>query len=292
MFIQVNGEWVLDQVMDIGLPDVPADGGGTVERQVSLGNIADNDLYLANSAFQGLMDNVKVWNTDEQPTQLVAEVNTVSGELVLKGGVIGRTFGYYQLTSASGSLNPANWNSLSTQNLDQVGDGSGVGETWEEVTNQTTELTEAFLLGNTTLADGDEVSLGNIFGAAPGLGVEDGDYNGNNVVDAPDYNVWRDNFGAEVDPLTVADGNGNGSIDAPDYNVWRDNFGAQGGGGGGPAEQDLVLSIVTTAGPGAVTGTKPVPVVYINGAGASVPEPSCLLLAFMGLVGLAAVRRN
>ena len=56
--------------------------------------------------------------------------------------------------------------------------------------------------------------------AAPILG----DYNGNGVVDAPDYNVWRDTF-LSVDDLR-ADGNDNGIIDAPDYNAWRDNFGA------------------------------------------------------------------
>ena len=50
-----------------------------------------------------------------------------------------------------------------------------------------------------------------------------GDYNGNGVVDAPDYNVWRDSFGSKDD--LRADGNGNGVIEAADYNIWRDNFG-------------------------------------------------------------------
>ena len=50
-----------------------------------------------------------------------------------------------------------------------------------------------------------------------------GDYNLNGMVDAPDYNVWRDNFGS--DENLEADGNDDGMINAPDYNVWRDHFG-------------------------------------------------------------------
>ncbi len=73
-----------------------------------------------------------------------------------------------------------------------------------------------------------------------------GDYNGDQVVDAQDYTVWRGAFGGSVTPGTGADGNNNGVIDAGDYVVWRKNL--------------------TTAGSGASL--------------ASVPEPSGLLLLF------------
>ncbi len=52
-----------------------------------------------------------------------------------------------------------------------------------------------------------------------------GDYNGNGVVDAADYTLYRGTLGQSVMPFSGADGNGNGVIDTGDYNVWRANFG-------------------------------------------------------------------
>jgi hypothetical protein len=53
-----------------------------------------------------------------------------------------------------------------------------------------------------------------------------GDYNGDKVVDAADYTVWRDTLGQSVSPNgSGADGNANGMIDAGDYTFWLNNFG-------------------------------------------------------------------
>ena len=55
-----------------------------------------------------------------------------------------------------------------------------------------------------------------------------GDYNDDDVVDAADYTVWRDQFlfaGFPVEPCSGADGNCNGFIDILDYEVWLENFG-------------------------------------------------------------------
>jgi parallel beta-helix repeat protein/predicted outer membrane repeat protein len=53
-----------------------------------------------------------------------------------------------------------------------------------------------------------------------------GDYNGNGVVDASDYVVWRRTLNATgVPAFTGADGDGDGAVDQDDYGVWRAHFG-------------------------------------------------------------------
>ena len=49
-----------------------------------------------------------------------------------------------------------------------------------------------------------------------------GDYNGDGVINAADYTVWRDTLGSTTD--LRADGNHNNMIDANDYDVWRIEF--------------------------------------------------------------------
>jgi hypothetical protein len=87
-----------------------------------------------------------------------------------------------------------------------------------------------------------------------------GDYNGNGMVDAADYAVWRNLLG-QSGPGLAADGDGNGIVDTADYNFWRSRFG------------NLV--------PGAAS----VAVV-------STPEPSIWFLLAAGCVGMSHNRRN
>ena len=59
-----------------------------------------------------------------------------------------------------------------------------------------------------------------------------GDYNGNHVVDAADYVLWRRTVGNTVSrPFVGADGDGSGTVDSPDYGVWRSHFGMSVGAG-------------------------------------------------------------
>jgi beta-glucanase (GH16 family) len=55
-----------------------------------------------------------------------------------------------------------------------------------------------------------------------------GDYNGDGVVNAADYTVWRDSLG-QTGIGMAADGSGNGTVDQADYEVWKEKFGAAGG---------------------------------------------------------------
>jgi hypothetical protein len=74
-----------------------------------------------------------------------------------------------------------------------------------------------------------------------------GDYNGDGLVDAADYTVWRDTLGSTTD--LAADGDGSGAIDAADYSLWRQNFGAGAssaslaGAGAVPEPASLVFAI-------------------------------------------------
>lgn len=52
-----------------------------------------------------------------------------------------------------------------------------------------------------------------------------GDFNGDGVVNATDYVVWRDSHGQSGIGL-AADGSGNGTVDDTDLAIWRSNFGA------------------------------------------------------------------
>ncbi len=56
----------------------------------------------------------------------------------------------------------------------------------------------------------------------------DGDYNGDGVVDAADYIVWRNDLGQSI---TLPNDTTPGTITAADYDVWRSNFGNQAGSG-------------------------------------------------------------
>jgi hypothetical protein len=64
-------------------------------------------------------------------------------------------------------------------------------------------------------------------------GMLAGDYNGDGVVDAADYTVWRDTFGSTTS--LAADGNHDSKIDQGDYDFWKSRFGATMGAGSGAA---------------------------------------------------------
>ena len=85
-----------------------------------------------------------------------------------------------------------------------------------------------------------------------------GDYNNDNIVDADDYTVWRDNLGAAIalpnEVITPS------MVTSEDYDVWKANFGMMAGAGSGAT---------TTA---------------------AVPEPVSCVLLLVGLVVVATGR--
>ncbi len=77
-----------------------------------------------------------------------------------------------------------------------------------------------------------------------------GDYNGNHVVDAADYVLWRNTLAQTVTAGSGADGNSDGTINAGDYTFWRSKFGNAAGSGssliGSAVPEPAFLSCVVT----------------------------------------------
>lgn len=87
---------------------------------------------------------------------------------------------------------------------------------------------------NATIGGGLNVKIDDLVTAVPVLA---GDYNGNGIVDAADYTVWRDTLGSMSDLRANGDNSGAsaGKIDQADYTIWKSNFGAHFGSGAAAA---------------------------------------------------------
>lgn len=109
---------------------------------------------------------------------------------------------------------------------------------------------------DTTLRPRLVVASGNVSIVTPGLA---GDFNGDGMVDAADYTVWRDNLGSDFDLNGNGDevGGSAGIVDQADYALWKSSFGDSAGSGIGLA------------------------------SGAAVPEPSAGLLSLLACAALA-----
>lgn len=62
------------------------------------------------------------------------------------------------------------------------------------------------------------------------LGAQAGDFNGDDVIDALDYSVWREAYAADPGGLESThlgdNGDGMNGVDMGDFQLWLDNYGA------------------------------------------------------------------
>ena len=64
------------------------------------------------------------------------------------------------------------------------------------------------------------------FASSISLLALEADYNSDGTVNAADYTVWRDNYGATGnDPYNLGDGDGDGDTDGADFLTWQRQFG-------------------------------------------------------------------
>jgi hypothetical protein len=75
-----------------------------------------------------------------------------------------------------------------------------------------------------------------------------GDYNGDHLVDAADYIVWRKTLNSAVTPFIGADGDGDGVVDQDDLGIWKAHFGQSstlsGSGAGAAAFSQVMIPTV------------------------------------------------
>ena len=257
---------------------------------------------------------------DPNPDILTLEVNTQTGSIRLANNSDDTiSIDAYRIKSPTGALNFLAWAGGTTlsnntgQSLhDQNGGyprGNGTGNGWEEGLNGSSDfdLFEFYLgsggVGSSPFGSESGATMNNVFrttGAhdltfeyhaggqtvrgfvtyigAP-MGVP-GDYNGNGVVDGPDYVLWR-NGGPLQNEVDAP-----GTVNAADYTAWRARFGNTSGSGssleGGAAVPEPGTWLLALMVPAMLFGRRTARALSKSGR-----ATACLLVAFFGVVELA-----
>jgi hypothetical protein len=236
--------------------------GSTVAYQVFYNGVAQghgvfkwsgaNENYIgvdARDAAAVAFDNFKIETViGLTPQSLRLQVNTATGAVSLVGGGASNALDFYEITSPGGGLIAGGFNGIRGDSGLPAGNGSGSG--WElGGANSTTSLTEAYLLGESTIASSAiSLPLGTIWNTAANQrdltftyadstgashlgfveyvtgGVQSADFNGSGRVDGADFLIWQRNFGTGT-TLGQGDANGDSVVNAADLAIWKSNFG-------------------------------------------------------------------
>ncbi len=189
---------------------------------------------------------------------LTVDPTTGAASIVNQSGM-SLAIDYYEIRSASGALDDTNWHSLDEQLVGAI-DGGDAGnipgdsstERWGKAGGSLGNphmLSEFYLPGYMTVANGATLDLGTPFdfssattdGITFTVGVEgyglltavvallpgaelNADFNGDGIVDAADYLVWRNHLGS-TGAGVLGDANGDGTVNSQDYLVWKSQYG-------------------------------------------------------------------
>ncbi|MEQ8839085.1 MAG: LamG-like jellyroll fold domain-containing protein, partial [Lacipirellulaceae bacterium] len=143
--------------------------GGGVATNLDLGR---SPVFSPAGDFIGLMDDFRIYDhalTDaeiralipDEPT-LTLEVDPVTGFTAIRNHSDETiSLDYYEIESTTPMLNAAGWSELETQSRVNFPAGSGTGDGWEVLgTANAFSLVEAFLQGESSLAPGEWLNLG------------------------------------------------------------------------------------------------------------------------------------
>jgi hypothetical protein len=247
-------------VASIGLK---ADSGTFAPLGVELDEIWVFNNTLNATQVTNLRDCNDITGNSCTPTKLRIKVNTTTGNIVLENPTTGAIdLNSYQITSAGSSLDNLGWDGISEQTVSGFPVGNGSGNGWEAGPNANSkELVEWYLQGNSTFGVGQSINLGAAYNDA--IHIEDlqfkyttstgglvdglvqyitgpagvpGDYNGNGIVDAADYVVWRKGGPLQNEVAGVTPG----QVTQEDYTAWRARFGNTAGIGSAIGNQTTV----------------------------------------------------
>jgi hypothetical protein len=160
------------------------------------------------------------------PEVLGLRVNTTSGAITMLGNDTEQvSMNYYQITSDASSLNVAGWSSLADQDYEGNGPADNSGNGWEEAGGSRDEvLSEAYLLGSSTIAIDEQIQLGAAY---------------NKSVDARDVTfTYLGDFGKQFDgnieyfSPDLGDTDADNDVDTLDITTTVIGFTGAGGSGG------------------------------------------------------------
>jgi hypothetical protein len=182
------------------------------------------------STFLGVLVAGPVWadGTFPEPPHLKLTINASTASVTLGNeDALSVDVDFYEILSDTGSLVPANWTSLQSQNLPDFPAGDGSGNGWEVFGPPSSHhLAEGFFFGDSTFAPGTLLDMGLAFDptipnpqvvlhyavadGAP-FGIVDG-----TIVDGIVQYV--------TNPPPMPDVNGDGTVDIFDINVVSGNW--------------------------------------------------------------------
>ncbi|QDU89657.1 PEP-CTERM motif protein [Pirellulimonas nuda] len=179
-------------------PTVDLNGVVIARYTIQAGDLAAGNSATIAGSFRDLAGRNTVVGGNPSESVMVEVLHNGSSLFSATGGETAGTNGY--LLQANGTFN-------------LTGISLTVGDTIDFAVNNN---------GNFT---GDETALQATIDVGGGAGAIPGDFNGDSMVNAADYTVWRDNLGANENVLPPGTGDGSGTVDVGDYTTWTNSFG-------------------------------------------------------------------